>query len=73
VDGSCEQGTEPSGSIYVGKFLGSCITGGFGVGEEMGIGLECENLVIENFQLIHTTGNNTPDNQGALPNIRKGY
>jgi hypothetical protein len=25
------------------------------------------------FQPIHTTGNSTPDNQGALPNIRKGY
>jgi hypothetical protein len=25
----------------------------------------------ENFQPIHTTGNSTPDNQGALPNIRK--
>jgi hypothetical protein len=27
----------------------------------------------ENFQPIHMTGNSTPDNQGALPNIRKGY
>jgi hypothetical protein len=25
------------------------------------------------FRPIHTTGNSTPDNQGALPNIRKGY
>jgi hypothetical protein len=27
--GSCEHGNEPSGSINVGKFLSSCVTGGF--------------------------------------------
>jgi hypothetical protein len=29
VDGSCEYGNEHLGSINVGKFLSSCITGGF--------------------------------------------
>jgi hypothetical protein len=29
VAGSCEHGTEPSGSINVGRFLSSCMTGGF--------------------------------------------
>jgi hypothetical protein len=29
VEGSCEHGNEPSGSINVGKFLSSCTTGGF--------------------------------------------
>jgi hypothetical protein len=28
VEGSCENGNEPSGSIKVGKFLSSCATGG---------------------------------------------
>jgi hypothetical protein len=29
VEGSCEHGNEPSGFIKVGKFLSSCIAGGF--------------------------------------------
>jgi hypothetical protein len=29
VEGSCEHGNEPSGSINVGKFLSSCTDGGF--------------------------------------------
>jgi hypothetical protein len=29
VDGSSEQGNEPSGSINGGKFLSSCTIGGF--------------------------------------------
>jgi hypothetical protein len=29
VEGSCEHGNEPSGSINVGKFLSGCAAGGF--------------------------------------------
>jgi hypothetical protein len=29
VEGSCEHGNEPVGSIRFGKFLSSCTTGGF--------------------------------------------
>jgi hypothetical protein len=29
VEGSCENGNDPSGSINVGKFLSGCTTGGF--------------------------------------------
>jgi hypothetical protein len=29
VEGSCEHGDEPSGSINAGKFLSGCIIGGF--------------------------------------------
>jgi hypothetical protein len=29
VEGSCEHGNEPSGSINAGKFLSSCIISGF--------------------------------------------
>jgi hypothetical protein len=29
VEGSCERGNEPSGSINAGKFLSGCTIGGF--------------------------------------------
>jgi hypothetical protein len=29
VEGSCEHGNEPSGSINAGKFMSSCTTGSF--------------------------------------------